>query len=135
MTGRSQRVVVVVLLVGVVAATLAVVAGAQDQKRTVRGQVLDEKGEVVAGAIVNLKNKQTDDTLTVTTGGEGRYQFNDVDMKADFKLYAEYKGQKSRERTISQFDTRSIAVYNLRLEPAEENKDTKAKEKEKTEKD
>jgi hypothetical protein len=124
----------IALLAVVVIATLAWTAGAQNQKRTVRGQVLDEKGDAVVGAIVNLKNKQTDETLTVTAGSEGRYQFNNVDMKTDFKLYAEFEGRKSQERTISQFDTRTTAVYNLRLESAKD-QETKAKEKEKAEKD
>jgi hypothetical protein len=118
MIGRRTvgLVVAVVLLVGLVGLT----AAAQGGKKIVRGQVLDEKGETVAQAIVHLKNKTTDDTVTMVTNGEGRFQFNDVEMKGDYKIHAELKGKKSRQRSISQFDTRAIVVMNLRLKPPKE---------------
>lgn len=116
----------------VAALLLTTTAAAQGSKRIVRGQVLDDKGEAVATAVVHLKNKRSGETISVATNQEGRYQFNDVEMKEDFELHAESKGQKSRSRTISQFDTRPIAVYNLQLEPPDDTaqeKDRKEEEK------
>jgi hypothetical protein len=117
----SRRGVGLTALVALGAGLLAgAVAVAQGGGRIVRGQVLDEKGETVAQAIVHLKNKSTNDTVTMVANGEGRFQFNDVDMKGDYKIHAELKGKKSRQRSISQFDTRPIVVVNLRLKAAKE---------------
>lgn len=123
---RRQWVTLGVLLGGLLA------LGIQAQeKRVVRGQVLDRDSKAVATAIVHLKNTTTKKQFSVATDKEGRYQFNDVDMKADYELYAEWQGQKSRTRKVSQFDTRAIVRVNLRLEPTEKNKPKKERKQEK----
>lgn len=123
---RVGLIVAVVLMGGLV----GMMAAAQGGKRIVRGQVLDEKGETVAQAIVHLKNKETNDSITMVTNGEGRFQFNDVEIKRDYKIYAELKGKKSRQRSISQFDTRPIVVINLRLKPPKEKAEQSENKKE-----
>lgn len=128
MTSRHR--VGVVVWVALLAGLMGLTAAAQGGKRIVRGQVLDEEGETVAQAIVHLKKKETNDTITMVTDGEGRFQFNDVEMKGDYKIHAELKGRKSRQRSISQFDTRAIVVMNLRLKPAEEKAEKSDTEKE-----
>jgi len=109
----------------------AVAAGAQQDKRLVRGQVLDADGKEVESAIVHLKSLSTSEVLSVVTDEEGRYRFNDVDKKLDFEIYAEWRDQKSRTRKISQFDTRDIVTINLSLEPEEKSgeKDKSKEEK------
>ena len=108
-------------LLPVLAIVLAALsAGAQQESRLVRGQVLSEAGKTVENAIVHLKNLNTKETLSVVTDKEGRYRFNDVDKKVDHEIYAEWRTQKSRTRKVSQFDTRAIVTINLSLEPAED---------------
>jgi hypothetical protein len=121
------------IALGGLLASLLLAATAQAQggsKRVVRGQVLDANDKVVASAIVHLKNTSTKEVFSVATNQEGRYQFNDVDMKFDYEIYAEQGEQKSRLRKISQFDTRPIVRINLQLEPEEtEDEDEKKEEK------
>ena len=108
-------------LLPVLAIVLAAVsAGAQQESRLVRGQVLNEEGKAVENAIVHLKNLNTKEALSVVTDKEGRYRFNDIDKKVDHELHAEWRQQKSRTRKVSQFDTRAIVTINLSLEPAED---------------
>lgn len=123
-----------IVLGGVLAGLLLAAPGqAQlDSKRIVRGQVLDQNDKAVATAVVHLKNISTKEQLSVATDKEGRYQFNDVDMKSDYEIYAERGEQKSRLRKISLFDTRPIVRINLQLEP-EKDKD-KEKDKKEAEK-
>ncbi|MGH9805296.1 MAG: carboxypeptidase-like regulatory domain-containing protein [Candidatus Acidiferrales bacterium] len=104
----------------VLAALLALSAGAQQESRLVRGQVLDENGKTVENAIVHLKNLNTKETLSVVTDKDGRYRFNEVDKKVDHEIHAEWRAQKSRTRKVSQFDTRDIVTINLPLEPPED---------------
>lgn len=98
----------------------ALTAIAQQEKRMVRGQVLDTEGKAVENAIVHLKNLSTRAVLSVVTDKDGRYRFNGVDKNIDYEILAEWRKQKSRPRRISQFDTRDIVTINLPLEPAEE---------------
>jgi len=119
-----------VRLLAVLAVLLAALTGvAQQEKRLVRGQVLDEEGKAVENAIVHLKNLNNRAVLSVVTDKDGRYRFNDVDKKIDYEIFAEWREQKSRTRRISQFDTRDIVTINLPLEPAGES-DEKDKSKE-----
>jgi len=123
-----------ILLSGLLAGLLLAAPGqAQlDAKRVVRGQVLDQDDKAVVTAIVHLKNTSSKEQFSVATDKEGRYQFNDVDMKSDYEIYAEQGEQKSRLRKISLFDTRSIVRINLQLEPEKEkDKDKDKKEGEK----
>jgi hypothetical protein len=119
------------LVLGVVLAGLLVALTGhtqEDAQRVVRGQVLDENEKAVATAVVHLENTATKKRAGVATNSEGRYQFNDVDMKSDYEVYAEYQGQKSRTRKVSQFDTRKIVRINLRLRPAGGKDEEKKKE-------
>lgn len=113
----------------------ALAVPAQGTSRTIRGQVLDENDKAVATTIVHLKNLGNKEQLSVVTDKEGRYQFNDVDMKADHELYAEWREQRSRTRTISQFDTRTRITVNLKLEPAKKSESAASKEEKPKEKD
>ncbi len=96
---------------------------AQAQRtRIVKGQVLDENGQTVEGAIVRLKDKKSGKEISVTTKKEGRYQFNGISLKNDYRLYAIHEKKKSRERGVSRFDTRPLLRINLKLEPPKEEK-------------
>ncbi len=112
------------LLAAVLLSALAV-AAQPVAKRTVRGQVLDEKDKAVAGALVSLTNLSSKERTTVVTDKEGRYQFNEVSRKFDFELTAEFEGRKARPRRLSQFDPRDITVFNFKLEPRGENAEKK----------
>lgn len=121
---RPPSVVLSTLAAGVLCAVLLGWAQ-QDSKRTVLGQVLDENDKAVASAIVHLKKVGNDDQWSVVTDKEGRYQFNDVDMKVDHQVYAEQGDRRSRTRTISQFDTRTRVVINLQLPPPKKQEEQK----------
>lgn len=99
--------------------------------RIVRGQVLDENNKPVRMAIVYLTQANTKKQWSVVTDKEGRYQFNDVNMKADYKIHAEWRRQKSRARSISQFDTRPLVTVNLRLKPAKKSEEKEEQKEEK----
>ena len=114
------------LLVSFLLAASVLVGGGtlaqQSSTRRVLGQVLDENNKAVENAIVRLKNLSTKKELSVVSDKEGRYQFNDVDMKVDHEIQAEWRQQKSRTRKVSQFDTRPKVTINLPLEPPKETK-------------
>ena len=95
-------------------------AAQTNDTRIVRGQVLDENGKAVVGAIVRMKEKKSGKETSIITGEEGRYQFNHVNKKTDYRIYALHEKQKSREKGVSSFDSRPIVRINLKLQPAKE---------------
>ncbi|MFQ5662874.1 MAG: carboxypeptidase-like regulatory domain-containing protein [Terriglobia bacterium] len=125
---RHRRLITCLLLsAGLLLASPGAVAQ-EDSARVIRGQVLAENGKPVATAIVHLKNVTTKEQWSVVTNKQGRYQFNDVEFKASYQLYAEWHEKKSRTRSISQFDTRRRIFVNLRLQPLKKSESPKKKE-------
>lgn len=103
---------------GLIAAlSLPLALGAQQQKqRTIDGTVRTAGGQPAAGAIVYLKNNSTLAVKTFITTADGAYRFGQVGMDADYQLWAESDGHKSNNKTISNFDTKSLWTVQLKLE-------------------
>lgn len=120
MDGKWRMPVAAVMVAATLLLSGLAVEAQQESTRIIRGQVLDAQGKIVARAIVYLINENTKDKWSVVTDKKGRYQFNDIKMNEDFKLYCEWREQQSRTRSISQFDTRAQVIVNLRLQPKKE---------------
>jgi hypothetical protein len=83
------------------------------QQRVVQGKVELSSGGMAKGAIVYLKNGKTLEVRTYISTADGSYRFGQLNSDADYTVWAEYQGKKSKEKTISSFDTK--AVYNVLL--------------------
>jgi hypothetical protein len=83
--------------------------------RVVSGAVLTEDSEPVIGATVFLKNEKTKAIRSYTTTDKGHFYFAQVNMAADFELWAEKGGKKSAVKTVSSWDTRKTFVSDLKL--------------------
>ena len=73
---------------------------AQTGTSTVRGEISDAQGKMVAGAAVTLKNGSTGFSRTQTTGGAGGYSFELI-PPGDYALEVEAKGFKKSIRNVS----------------------------------
>ncbi len=89
----------------------------EDPKRTVKGQVTDEREEGIR-AIVQLKNLRTEETKSFHTNDEGQYYFNGLDLSIDYEIRALAEGFQSKTRTVSSFDSRTELIYNFALKAA-----------------
>lgn len=125
---RRPAIALLLLLLPTLALPAAGRAASQDT-RIVRGQVLDENGKAVKGAIVRMKEKKSGKETSVISGEEGRYQFNHVDMKTDYRIYALHEKKKSREKGVSSFDNRPLIRINLKLRPPKEEEKKETEEK------
>ncbi len=83
--------------------------------RTVTGQVTDETGQVLQGALVTLTDKKTNERTTYFTKKDGRYQFEDLSFTKDYSVQARYKDKESDARKLSQFDTAPRPVRILEI--------------------
>ena len=83
--------------------------------RTVSGQVTDERGQVLQGALVTLTDNKTKEQTTFFTKKDGRYQFENLSFTKDYSVQARYKDKESDPRKLSQFDTAPRPVRILEI--------------------
>jgi len=87
--------------------------------RTLQGVVKDESDSFVEGAVVQLKNKKTDQIRSFITLQDGAYFFNGLSPNIDYELKAASKGRVSGTKVVSVFDARKKMVMNLKVEKKE----------------
>ena len=110
-------------LVACVFALSATVASPQKKKgedqnvRSIQGVVEDPRGNLVEGAVVQLKNTKSLQVRSFITLREGNYYFHGLSPDVDYELKAEFKNLASSVRRLSVFDSRKTAVVNLKLAP------------------
>jgi hypothetical protein len=86
--------------------------------RVVQGLVLNSDGQAQPNAVVYLQDQKTLEVRTYITETDGRYRFGQLSSEVDYQLWAEYKGHKSKTRTISSFDSKKEFIFDLKIETA-----------------
>ena len=107
------------ILASVLSAAAAPPGGKQREDpnmRSVQGAVQDSDGNLVAGAVVQLKNTKTLQVRSFITQKEGTYSFLGLSKDVDYELKADFQGGSSPVRTLSVFDSRKKATINLKVE-------------------
>jgi|SRR5277367_1367935 len=84
--------------------------------RMLTGKVLDHHDNPVPDAIVYLSNTRTRAVKSYIIGADGAYHFPELSPNIDYEVYAQFKGQKSDTKTVSQFDDRKIVNIILRID-------------------
>jgi len=88
--------------------------GAQTGTSTIRGEVSDAQGKMVAGATVTLKNPSTGFSRTQTTGPAGGYSFELI-APGDYTIEVEAKGFKKVLRSVTALVS-SVGTADMQLE-------------------
>lgn len=108
-----------VLLAGIAWVSIGVVrpvyAAAESRQRSVQGVVVSEAGTPVQNAIVYLSDTRTKTVESYITQSDGAYRFEQISPDDDYRLWAKANGKKSRTRTLSSFDDRSIFHVILKV--------------------
>jgi len=84
--------------------------------RMLTGKVLDRHDNPLPDAVVYLSNTRTHAVKSYIVGADGAYHFPELSPDIDYEVYAQYKGQKSETKTVSQFDDRKTANIILRID-------------------
>ena len=114
---KRCRVVVLMLLVFVVTAVAAPKDKANNSAgRLLTGKVLDRRDNPLADSVVYLANTRTRAVKSYIVGADGAYHFPELSPNIDYEIYAQYKGQKSDTKTLSQFDDRKQVNIILRID-------------------
>ena len=84
--------------------------------RTLTGTVLDKSDKPISEAVVYLKNTKTLAVKSYISQNDGTYRFPELSLNADYEVYAEKEGKKSKTKTVSQFDDREKPNINLQID-------------------
>ncbi len=87
----------------------------EEPLRTVRGTVVDPQDNLVATAVVYLKNLKTLSVRTYISDKDGQYRFSGLDPNVDYEIHAEHNQLTSATHTISSLDDRKNIVIVLKL--------------------
>jgi Carboxypeptidase regulatory-like domain len=117
---RRYRVVAVLMLLGSVAVATAYAKDKdkdrEDAGRMLTGKVLDHQDNSLPDAVVYLANTRTRAVKSYIIGADGAYHFPELSPNIDYEVYAQFKGQKSETKTVSQFDDRKVVNIILRID-------------------
>lgn len=83
--------------------------------RLLTGRVVDQDDRALANAVIYLTNTRTRAVKTYIAGQDGEYRFPGLSPNLDYEVYAQFNGQKSDTKTVSQFDNRSTVNINLKI--------------------
>jgi hypothetical protein len=83
--------------------------------RSVQGVVTSADDAPVANAVVQLENTKTQQIRSYITKEDGVYHFYELSPEIDYKVKADFQGATSGAKTLTSFDSRKLAVINLKL--------------------
>jgi hypothetical protein len=86
--------------------------------RVVQGVVRDSNDQLQANAVVYLQDQKSLEVRTYITEADGHYRFGQLSSEVDYQLWAEYKGHKSKTRSISSFDSKKQFNFDLKIDTA-----------------
>jgi hypothetical protein len=84
--------------------------------RVVQGVVRTEGDQPLANAVVYLQNQKSLEVRTYITEADGHYRFGQLGSDVDYQLWAEFKGHKSKTRSISSFDSKKQFLFDLKID-------------------
>jgi hypothetical protein len=84
--------------------------------RSVQGMVTTAEEAPATGAVVQLKDMRTLQVRSFIAQDGGAYHFTGLKVDNDYQLKADFNGMSSGWRTLSVFDTRKVAIINLKLD-------------------
>lgn len=84
--------------------------------RMLTGKVLNRGDSPLPDSVVYLSDTRTHAVKSYIVGPDGAYHFPELSPNIDYEVYAQYKGQKSDTKTVSQFDDRKQVNIILRID-------------------
>ena len=112
----KRRAMVLLVLAGLLSVSVYAQKNKSSPGRLLTGKVLDRRDNPVVDAVVYLSNSQTHAVKTYIVGPEGSFHFPELTPNVDYEVYAQFKGQKSDTKAVSQFDDRKQVNIILRID-------------------
>lgn len=90
-------------------------AQAQTAAKTIEGKVLATGVTPLPGSIVYLQDQKTNVVKTFIATADGSYRFGQLPADTDYKIWARYKDEQSKNRLISSFDTKLKVTIDFHI--------------------
>jgi hypothetical protein len=104
------------LLAGVAGQPQAIAQSLAQSVRVVQGMAQNAEAQPQQNAVVYLQDQKTLEVRTYITEADGHYRFGQLSSDVDYQLWAEYKGRKSKTRSISSFDSKKQFNFDLKID-------------------
>jgi Carboxypeptidase regulatory-like domain len=104
------------LLLLLLACSVTVPKSLAQSARVVLGVVRSADDQPQPNAVVYLQDQKSLEVKTYITEADGHYRFGQLNSDVDYQLWAEYKGHKSKTRSISSFDSRKEFNFDLKID-------------------
>ena len=114
--GGSLRASFAVVSAAVFLLGWAVTGYGQGSLRTLTGDVTDRSKEPLRGAIVEVQNESTLAVVSYITDAKGNFSFKRLNGETDYKVWATYRGKRSKTRELSHFDSNLHPDFHLAIE-------------------
>jgi hypothetical protein len=88
---------------------------AQRPLRNVNGIVTDQHRVPLKGAVVKVRNVETNAVMSYTTGVDGRYSFKRIDGDSDYRIWAKVHGRRSKVKSLGLFDPSKAKTINFTI--------------------
>jgi Carboxypeptidase regulatory-like domain len=115
-SGTRRQLLLLLLLACAASCWQGFAQNAGQAVRVVQGVVRDSNDQLQANAIVYLQDQKTLEVRTYITEADGHYRFGQLSSDVDYQLWAEYKGHKSKTRSISSFDSKKQFNFDLKID-------------------
>jgi len=113
--GAAWRLVLLLLI-----AVASIPIFAQPLIRSVQGIVVDREGQPLPRAVVQIEDLSSLQIRSFVTQGDGCYYFFELSGDRYYKLSARYRRVWGPSRTLSAFDSRKMAIVNLKVDVKKE---------------
>ncbi len=114
-----RRFCLFLLLLASVATQPQIIAQSLAQSvRVVQGMAQNAEGRPQQNAVVYLQDQKTLEVRTYITEADGHYRFGQLSSDVDYQLWAEFKGHKSKTKSISSFDSKKQFNFDLKIDTA-----------------
>jgi len=88
---------------------------AQRTSRSLKGTVSDQHQVPLKGAVVQVRNEETNGVVSYITGVDGRYSFKRLKGDTDYHIWATVHGHRSKRKNLSLFDPSKAKTINFTI--------------------
>jgi len=113
---KCRAIAIVLLLVGLAGVAVPQPKDKGPSGRLLTGKVFDKRDNPLPNAVVYLSNVRSRAVKSYIVGADGSYRFPELSPNIDYEVYAQYQGQKSDTKTVSQFDDRKQVNIILKID-------------------